>query len=61
MAMPIQSIALLLAEHKRDAFEGPVLTYGMQGINVSMAGAQWLCDNSTNHGFIRISPTLDHD
>jgi hypothetical protein len=34
MAQPAQSIALLLMEHVREPFAGPVLSYGVQAMNI---------------------------
>jgi hypothetical protein len=42
MGMPVQMIALLLMEHKRDKLTGPVLTYGVQLTNATVANALWL-------------------
>ncbi len=38
MSQPAQSIALLLMEHVRDPFTGPVLAYGKQSMNVGFEG-----------------------
>ncbi|MGA2392705.1 MAG: hypothetical protein ABSH03_05035 [Candidatus Lustribacter sp.] len=42
MGMPLQSLALLLIEHKRRPLEGPVLIYGVQGTNLPFLTAQAL-------------------
>jgi len=38
MGQPAQSVALLLMEHLRAPFEGPVLSYGKQAMNVGFDG-----------------------
>jgi hypothetical protein len=38
MASPAQSVALLLMEHVREPFVGPVLVYGKQAMNVGFEG-----------------------
>ncbi len=39
MGMPVQSVALLLMEHRRRPFVGPALIYGVQRTNLTFAGA----------------------
>jgi hypothetical protein len=45
MALPAQIVALLLSEHAREPFAGPVLTYGKQRTNFSYAGALWMFES----------------
>lgn len=42
MGIPTQGIGLLLAEYVREPFIGPVMTYGMQTMNLPMEGALWM-------------------
>jgi hypothetical protein len=42
MGIPTQGIGLLLAEYAREPFAGPVMTYGMQTMNLPMDGALWM-------------------
>jgi hypothetical protein len=42
MSLPAQSLALLLTEHEREPFTGPVLAYGEQSMTVSYGGALWM-------------------
>ena len=45
MGLPAQSIALLLLEHVREPFVGPVLVYGAQSMNVRYDGALAMFDS----------------
>jgi hypothetical protein len=45
MGMAGQAVALLLTEHARDSFIGPVLAYGDQGMNVSYDGVMWMFES----------------
>jgi hypothetical protein len=42
VGMPAQSVGLFLAEHAREAFTGPSLSYGRQDMNVSYPGTRWM-------------------
>jgi hypothetical protein len=42
VAIPTQGIGLLLAEYAREPFVGPVMTYGMQTMNLAIDGALWM-------------------
>ena len=46
MSVLVQTLSLLLAEHKRDPFMGPVLTYGVQGMNLPLGAATWLFEHA---------------
>lgn len=45
MALPVQVVALLLSEHAREPFAGPVLTYGRQELNFSYEAALWMFES----------------
>jgi SAM-dependent methyltransferase len=42
MSLPAQSLALLLTEHLREPFAGPVLVYGEQRTTVYFGGTLWM-------------------
>ena len=45
MALPAQIVALLLSEHAREPFSGPVLAYGPQAANFSYGDALWMFES----------------
>lgn len=45
MLFPVQIVALLLTEHAREAFAGPVLIYGRQTVNCSFNDALWMFES----------------
>lgn len=45
MAFPVQILALLLTEHAREPFAGPVLIYGRQTVNCSVEDALWMFES----------------
>jgi SAM-dependent methyltransferase len=45
MALPAQIVALLLTEHARKPFAGPVLVYGRQALNFSYDAALWMFES----------------
>jgi hypothetical protein len=45
MALPAQVVALLLSDHAREPFAGPVLAYGEQRTNFSYDGALWMFES----------------
>jgi len=45
MALPAQVVALLLTEHRREAFAGPVLAYGRQRLDFTYDGALWMLES----------------
>jgi len=45
MALPAQIVALLLTEHAREPFVGPVLAYGRQDLNFSYEAALWMFES----------------
>jgi hypothetical protein len=45
VALPAQIAALLLTEHAREPFAGPVLAYGPQRTNFSYDGALWMLES----------------
>jgi hypothetical protein len=53
MAFPVQILALLLTEHAREPFAGPVLIYGRQTVNCSFDDALWMFES------LGIRPHLD--
>ena len=42
MGLPAQSVALFLAEHLREPFTGPVLSYGEQLMNIPYGATLWI-------------------
>ena len=45
MALPTQFVALLLEEHAREPFTGPVLAYGAHELNVTFDDALWMFES----------------
>ena len=45
MAFPVQIVALLLTEHAREPFAGPVLIYGRQTVHCSFDDALWMFES----------------